>query len=149
MKQRHLPASREWYEADTLLLNLWEEGLATYISHMLNPQASYAELMLDFPKGLPEQTWRLRVSIVEDLLAHLRSTEDAMYRRYFVPWSGDGVVPERAGYFIGFVVLSELAKQVSLANLLNPSGEAELLELIEAQLGRLAELPDDKYLSLS
>ena len=146
LKQRHRPTSREWYGADTLLLNLWEEGLATYVSHLLNPQASYAELMLDFPTGLPEQTWPLRAFIAEDLLTNLRSTEDAVYRRYFVPWSGDGVVPERAGYFIGFVVLSELAKQYPLADLLNPSGEAELLELIEAQLVVLAELPEDRYL---
>ena len=145
LKQLHVPAST-WYESETLLLKLWEEGLATYVSYLLNPQTSYAELMLGIPDGLPEQAWTRRAFLADDLAHHLSSTNEVMYRKYFVPWSGYEEVPERAGYFVGFAVLNELAKQQSLSTLLKPFNELELLELVRTQLLKLEALPGDLYL---
>ena len=61
-------------------------------------------------------------------------------------YQGYEEVPERAGYFIAFAVLNELAKQQALSTLLEPSDESELLELMREQLSKLEALPDDLYL---
>ena len=130
-----------------MLLSLWEEGLAVYVSHLLNPNASYAELLLGFPEGLFERAWRGRTLLARDLSQHLTSTNEGVNRRYFTPWTGDARVPGRAGYVIGYVVVRELVKRYPLAYLLRPPGEGGLRELVGAQLGRLADLPDDYLLT--
>ena len=144
-KQLHVPTS-EWYGSDKLLLSLWEEGLAVYVSHLLNPSADYDELTLNLPEGLFERVWQDRAFLASDLAANLTSTDEETNRRYFNLWTNKSRVPERAGYVLGFVVLNELAKRRPLGLLLEPPGEAELYELVENQLTQLAALPDDAYL---
>ena len=144
MKQLH--AFSDWYGSESLLLNLWEEGLATYVSYLLNPQASYAELALDFPKGLFERVWEQRTVLANDLASKLSCKDEDVYEDYFIPWTKDKTIPGRAGYFIGFTVISELAKQYPLTALLQPRSEEKLFELFETQLTKLAELPNDVYL---
>ncbi len=144
-KQLHVPTTH-WYGSDKLLLSLWEEGLAVYVSHLLNPSADYVELTLDFPEGLFKRVWQDRAFLASDLAAKLASTDEKTNRRYFTPWTNDPQVPGRAGYVIGFVVLNELAKRHPLSLLLEPPGEAELSGLVKSQLTQLAALPDDTYL---
>ncbi len=144
-KQLHVPAT-QWYSSDKLLLSLWEEGLAVYVSHLLNPSAGYDELTLNFPEGLFGRVWQDRAFLASDLAASLASTDEATNRRYFTPWTNDPQVPGRAGYVVGFVVLNELAKQHPLGLLLEPPGEAELYGLVKGGLAELAALPDDAYL---
>ena len=143
MKQLHEHTA--WYGSASLLLNLWEEGLASYVSFFLNPKANYAELMLDLPENLPERTWRDRTFLTSDLARHLESEDGAVYRKYFRPWTNDERVPGRAGCFLGFVVISELAKQISLSKLLLPESEDWLLERVKTQLLQIPNLPDAAY----
>ena len=142
-KQVH--AANDWYDKESLLLNLWEEGLAVYVSHLLNPKASYTELTLDFPEGMRERVWEKRACFADELASNLSSTDEDVFEKYFVPWSGDETVPGRAGYFIGYIVLNELAKTYPLETLIEPSSEGELFERIKSHLMKLAELPRDTY----
>ena len=127
---KQLHAASDWYDKESLLLNLWEEGLAVYVSHLLNPGASYTELTLDFPEAMRERVWEQRADFADELASNLSSTDEDVYEKYFIPWSGDETVPGRAGYFIGYIVLYELAKEYPLKALIKPSSEGELFERI-------------------
>ena len=48
--------TESFYHEDTIARGLWIEGLAVYISYLLNPQATKAELLLDTPPQLIEET---------------------------------------------------------------------------------------------
>ena len=50
--QLYHPITNPPYHEDAIYNSLWIEGLATYISSLLNPSASPAELLLDTPPGL-------------------------------------------------------------------------------------------------
>ena len=142
---KQLHASTDWYDHETLLLNLWEEGLAVYVSHLLNPTATYDELSLNIPAGMAERVWENRVRLANDLLPKLMTNDEEAYRDYFTGRTLEKAVPSRAGYFLGYIVMSELAKTHPLAELLKPASKQTLLALVERQLNTVASLKEEDY----
>jgi hypothetical protein len=107
---------------------LWVEGLATYVSKALNPQASDAELLLDIPVGVAA---RYRETLADSLAEFERvvdSTDRAVYRDLFTRASTSRL-PARRGYYLGYVVAAEASPTYSLSALasLNCSQARELV----------------------
>ena len=90
---------------------LWIEGLATYVSKVLNPQASDQELLIDFPKGSAE---RVRGGIYANM-AQLEQVLDSPDEHqlaslfYMNGASVDGLPPRR-GYMLGYLIAEEMGK---------------------------------------
>src|SRR5580698_1216345 len=59
---------------------IWQEGLATYVSQMLNPDASLADVLLD--TRLAEEGPRFIPMLARSLLAELESTDDDVTALY-------------------------------------------------------------------
>lgn len=89
------------------------EGLATYISHRLNPSDPFAELLLDIPHNLIADTEAQMISIAQSLLHDLYSTDPAVYARYFVLRQTHNF-PQRCGYYIGFLLAKKLSESYPL-----------------------------------
>ncbi len=122
----------------TVAQMLWVEGLATFVSHELNPDASWSEVLLsdamirDTDARLPE--------LAAELADNLTSTDHELIADYFVGGSGDRV-PDRCGYYIGLRVAEQLRQSHSLNELATLHG-ANLKSEIEAALRELAEPAD-------
>lgn len=114
---------------------LWVEGLATFVSRELNPDASWSEVLLsddmirDTEARLPE--------LAAELADNLASTDHVLIADYFVGDSGDRV-PERCGYYIGMRVAEQMRQSHSLNELATMYG-ANLDVEIEAALRELAK----------
>ena len=103
---------------------LWAEGLATYASGQLNPDASLADVLIsgDLARRGPP--------LIAKLAAALRDNDvpnPPLYAEYFEGGSAkakaDGI-PSRSGYYVGYRVVQLLAKRYSLYQLAHLSGEA-------------------------
>lgn len=114
----HLQAMRDCPQPG-LWGNLWTEGLAVYVSQVLNPSASPDELLLDFPTGsyaatvakLPESFAHLETKILE-------SENEQLYAALFTAaGKDDSGLPARRGYYLGYLVARELGKTHSLTEL--------------------------------
>jgi Predicted Zn-dependent protease (DUF2268) len=113
---------------------IWQEGLATYVSKVLNPEASLADVLLD-PR-LAEEGPRFIPLSAHHLLAQLKSTDDATTALYLT-YRHSGVIPARMGYLIGFEVARRAAATRSLTELARLRGRA-LLSLVRQQVQLLA-----------
>jgi hypothetical protein len=85
---------------------IWQEGLATYVSQMLNPDASLANVLLD--ARLAEEGPKFVPMVAHSLLPELESTDDATTALY-LSYRRGGLIPARMGYLIGY----EIAKRVA------------------------------------
>ena len=95
---------------------LWNEGLATYVSHELNPELTPAQIFW-YPRDLDVQVERNLAHWAALLLGELEETGGKPYARWFTAGaSGDGP-PPRAGYYLGYRLAQELARGRSLAEL--------------------------------
>lgn len=93
---------------------VWEEGLATYVSKRLNPQASDAELLLDLPHGLVPDTRRQLRRALDDLLAKLDRTDGDAVAGLFQRRGDDTGLPARRAYYLGYLVAEEVGKTMSM-----------------------------------
>jgi hypothetical protein len=101
-------------QSDALYWSLWEEGLATYVSRSLNP-------------GLPDDkicclpdvkaVQRVLPSIAAELLLKLDSTSPSDQARYFIGMQQNLDLPQRSGYYVGYLIARELGKDKTLAEL--------------------------------
>ena len=125
----------------TTALALWGEGLATYVSKKLNPNASAVELLLS--DELIEKTQARLSELARELMNKSNSTEPDLYAEYFLGDSldneGDGV-PKRAGYYIGLRVAELVGKKYDLKALARLHGD-KLDREIAAALASLATTP--------
>jgi hypothetical protein len=94
---------------------LWNEGLATYVSHELNPELSPAQIFW-FPRDLDAQVERDLAHWAVLLLDDLDETGGTPYERWFTAGSADGP-PRRAGYYLGYLLAQDLARGRSLPEL--------------------------------
>src|SRR6202035_3337731 len=78
---------------------VWQEGLATYVSQVLNPEASLADVLLD-PR-LATAGPQFGSLFAHSLLTQLESTDDATTALYLAYRHG-GQIPARMGYLIGY-----------------------------------------------
>ncbi len=102
-----------------LMLPLWAEGLATYVSSVITPGKSDAELLMDraFANVSPKEVLNLAASFLKvrnELVTNVAA--GSPLKAWFA--IGDAKVrsdlPNRCGYFLGLHVVRHLAKTNSL-----------------------------------
>jgi hypothetical protein len=113
---------------------VWQEGLATYVSKELNPDASLADILLD-PR-LAQEGPRYIAVVARDLLKQLESEDDATAARYLSYWRG-GQIPARMGYLIGYEIARKVAAIKSVHELALLRGQT-LLNLVRREMQNLA-----------
>lgn len=115
---------------------LWAEGMAMYVSRQLNPSASELDLGL-VPLGMARQVDERRAEVAADFLRKFESTAEQDATLYFNSnESKDAVVPPRAGYQLGVLVVRDLSKQYSIQTLAHWS-QAEAKLQVRAALERV------------
>jgi len=104
--------------------NMWEEGLASYVSQRLNPgeQACCLPPAPPIDAALPK--------IVAGALQRLDSEKPEDYRPYFLGTQDPLDIPQRSGYLLGYRVAVEAGKTRSLEELadLQPADVRKLVE---------------------
>ena len=113
-----------------LWLALWFEGLATYASKKLNPQATYTDMLLDLPEGMVKRINNDFAFHWQDLSSKLESKDEKDYRHYFLMNSKHKRIVTRAGYYLGFLVVQEIGKTKTLSEMANMEYE-EILPAIK------------------
>jgi hypothetical protein len=124
---------------ETVGWQLWEEGLATYVSAALNPGATADEvsvsdaLVAEATPRLPELSRRL--------LAHLDDPDSSKtYAEFFLGSLEKADVPLRSGYLIGWRIAEALGRTRSLAELARMS-PAQVRVEVESALHEMARQP--------
>jgi hypothetical protein len=116
---------------------LWAEGLAVNVSQRLNPSASELDLGL-VPLGMVRQVDDRRGPIAADFLRRFESTAEKDATLYFNSNENtDPVVPGRAGYELGVLVVRDLSKRYSIQAMAHWS-QAEAKPKIRAALERIS-----------
>ncbi|MRD47424.1 hypothetical protein GHT07_09055 [Caenimonas koreensis DSM 17982] len=95
---------------------LWREGLATYVAQALNPQASGVSIFA-LPKSTPDRVKADLPRIARDMRQLLDSRDKKDYQRYFTGARENGEPPQRAGYYVGYLIASKLGKTHTLQEL--------------------------------
>jgi len=113
---------------------IWQEGLATYLSQVLNPDASLADVLLD-PR-LAEEGPRFVPMFARNLLGQLESTDDDTTARY-LSYRRGGQFPARMGYLIGYEIARRMAATSQITELARLRGRA-LLRLVRREMQFLA-----------
>lgn len=123
-----------------LWTTLWAEGMATYVSELLNPSASEIDLA-QVPLGMVRQVNDRRRQLAADFLQRFESTEQKDATLYFNDInSKDALVPARGGYQLGALAIRELAKEYSIQTMAHWS-QAEAKPKVHAALERVSATP--------
>jgi hypothetical protein len=133
----HLHHSRTFRDCSKVWCNLWNEGLATYVSHRLNPKATDAELLLTIPEPLRPAVEANRKEAVCTVLAGLESEDRALNRALFSSGRLNERLPPRFGYYLGYLIAAEAGRTRSLQQLAALSAE-DARPVVEESLRRLA-----------
>jgi hypothetical protein len=98
-----------------LYRSFWGEGLASYVSKVLNPKASDEDVVLATP--LIQQTEALMPKLVRELRENLDSTSMDAVMNFLSGSPKRPDIPARCGYYIGMLVARELNRKHSLREL--------------------------------
>jgi len=134
----HVLHSQYFKEEQVIWVALWAEGLATYVSEKLNPNASIEDLMLgqdlvrDVNKSL-DKHWI-------NLHSNLESTTDKDYETYFLVSSKNPSIVKRAGYYLGYLLAKEVGKTKTINEMAKMS-KSEVLPLIQKTIKTLQTSP--------
>jgi hypothetical protein len=96
---------------------LWREGLATYVSQVLNPDASEKQMLLTFPEGSLEVTKARLHESLADVEKVLDNPDERYYGPLFQTGKDDTGLAPRRGYYMGYLVAKEIGKGRDLATL--------------------------------
>src|SRR6267143_2027010 len=107
----------------------WSEGLATYVSKVLNPKASTDEILL--PDELIRDTEKQMPRLASELRENLDSTSTDIFMNFLSASPKRKDIPARCGYYIGMLVARELNRKHSLR---------ELVRLRDQQLRKEIEI---------
>lgn len=113
----HEPKLAACNDSSAVWPRLWTEGLATYVSHVMHPEASDKELLLDFPNGIVTRTRANLPAAWDQLEQVLDSKDPAVNASLFEMGGKHPVLPPRRGYYLGYLVAQEAARTHSLAEL--------------------------------
>ena len=127
------PLPRDIDEVELYRL-IWQEGLATYVSQMLNPDASLAAVLLD-PR-LAEEGPKFVPMVAHSLLPQLKAKDDATTVRY-LSYKRGGQIPARMGYLIGYEIARRTAATHQITELARLRGRP-LLNLVRREIENLA-----------
>ncbi|HET6941650.1 MAG TPA: hypothetical protein VFH89_05775 [Sphingomicrobium sp.] len=120
--------------------SLWEEGLATYVAHRLDPWANDDELVLNLPRPIRPAVEANRARAICEVLRLLDSTSDDDFSALF---QGDDRLPgypSRMGYYIGYLVASDIGRTHELHQMADMT-LVQARPLIDASLRRMAICP--------
>jgi len=95
---------------------LWVEGLATYVSMVLNPGTSLQEALIA-PPDLVTRAQREVPWLVKTIAPALDRSEATIFSEFFEYHQDKGAVPPRAGYYLGARIAQNLASDTSLSDL--------------------------------
>ncbi|WP_444897571.1 hypothetical protein [Microbulbifer sp. SSSA005] len=128
----HVYHEKYFSGCEQLWCDIWTEGLATYISHELNPSADYNELMLNIPAGMvPDIDARLLFAL-NDLKVKFHSEDPAIKSSFNNFAADDTGLPVRRGYYLGYILSKSLGEKYSYVELARMSnGQVERLLLSE------------------
>jgi len=90
--------------------SLWHEGLAVYVSHVLDPDANDKEMLLDLPESTVAKTEAQLPAAFEQLEQVLAKDDEALYPPLFQFKKDQTGLPPRRGYFLGYLVAREIGK---------------------------------------
>jgi hypothetical protein len=136
----HAQQHREWQEKNRskgeipLYWLLWSEGLATYVSRVLNPEASLDQVLLS--KTLAKEADPALAQLAKDVREHLLTTSTDYMFDYLSTSPRRKEIPPRAGYYLGMLIAQELGRTRSPARLARLGGD-ELLSKMRAVLLKL------------
>lgn len=116
---------------------LWTEGLATYVSKVLNPQATDREMLLDLPDGSAARVRGRLYASLSQLEQVLDSGDEKQLGSLF-HMNGASVdgLPPRRGYMLGYLVAQEIGKTRTPSQLASLSC-TQARPLIKAAIGEL------------
>lgn len=113
-----------------LILPLWVEGLAVYVSKQLNPQATSAQILLS--DDMIASTDAKRPAIIREILASLDEASEETFRDFFLGSSTRTDVPKRCGYYLGYRVAQRLGENRTLQELARLKGAPLRAEVVAA-----------------
>ncbi|AXA93215.1 hypothetical protein [Massilia sp. YMA4] len=116
--------------------SLWTEGLAVYVSQQMHPKANDKELLTDFPAGTVAKTRAALPAAWEQLDKVLNSSDRQVNASLFQLSSRDKTLPQRRGYYLGYLVAQEAAKSRDVAELAK-LGCGPARELVTATVRKL------------
>jgi hypothetical protein len=117
-----------------LYRQVWQEGLATYVSEQLNPNAPLEDILLD-PR-LAREGPTLIPTFARRILPQLETADDSIAAEY-LSYRRNSELPSRMGYLIGLEIAKSLAKTRSLYDLTRLRGGA-LRVTMKREVERLA-----------
>ena len=120
----------------------WSEGLATYVSKVLNPKASTDDILLS--DELIRDTEQQMPRLVRELRENLDSTSTDTFMNFLSASPKRKDIPARCGYYIGMLVARELNRKHSLRELARLRDQ-QLRKEIEIALVKL----ESRYSKLS
>jgi hypothetical protein len=100
---------------DPAWLTLWVEGLATYVSQRMNPNLN-AQQVLWFPRDIVARMQKDTPRAAKLLLADLDKTGTPADRWFFMGTQVEGL-PDRAGYYLGYLFAKSVGDSVPLPRL--------------------------------
>ncbi|HZP23947.1 MAG TPA: hypothetical protein VFB04_10895 [Terriglobales bacterium] len=107
---------------------VWQEGLAAYMSGELNPPVQESQIL--FSPTLEEECRRR----LRDLASSLSAALDHTDRKSYCLWMGaaqrDGLIPPRAGYYLGQQIAAQVAAEYT---------PEEMVRLPDAKIRRLMQ----------
>ena len=136
----HLYHSRSFDDCDKIWCGLWNEGLATYVAHRMNPSATDAELLLTEPVPLRAAVEANKSEAVCAVTERLDSTDVDDNRALFSSGRLNERLPPRFGYYVGYLVAEDIGRDKPLKTLAAMSGE-QVRPLIEQSLAGMAGCP--------
>jgi hypothetical protein len=134
----HLYHSRTFDDCRAVWCNLWNEGLATYVSHRLNSSASDDELLLNSPVPLRPAVEGNRKEAVCTITPQLDSENGNLNNALFSSRRLNERLPPRFGYYLGYLIAAEAGKTRSLRQLAELDNQ-QVRPLVEASLRSLAD----------
>jgi hypothetical protein len=96
---------------------LWREGLAIYVSKVMNPNATESEMLLDFPAGALEHTKAQLQASWDNLAPLLDNTDAKYYAPLFSTGKDDSGLSPRRGYYLGYLVARDIGATRDLPTL--------------------------------
>lgn len=111
---------------------LWSEGLATYVSRVLNPEAGLEQVLLS--KTLAKEADPQLARLAKDVREHLLTTSTDYMFDYLSASPRRQEIPPRAGYYIGMLIAQEMGRTRSPARLARLGGDDLLRQMRRALL---------------
>lgn len=99
---------------------VWGEGLATYVSHRLNPNATIEQILLS--KDLAVRSDAMLPQLSKLIRENFDSGEADVWKPLMANTANEKGIPPRSGYYIGYMIATELGKKVSLQELARLQG---------------------------